>query len=368
MMKINEKNERVKRAYAIHLADAAKASEATIDQALAAICQFEEVTKGKDFASFRIEDARRYKKFLSDQKSASTGKSLALSTVRSRLMGLRTFFRWLSREPGYRSKVNYNDADYFNQNANDERVALAVRERPVPTLDHIRAAIKAMSGSDVLLRRARGLLAFAILTGARDSALASLQLRHVDLSEGRIDQDARIVKTKRRKTFSTWFIPVGDDFIVEAESWVGYLIDQLGFGPDDPLFPTTALTQDGQKRFAPEGVLRRPWSNADPVRKIFREAFERAGLPYFHPHSFRKTLTRWVMRQGCTDETLKAFSQNIGHEDVMTTVGSYGHVDSMRQGELVRSLRPAPGMSEKSGKPDSDTIQWVLDHLKKSAV
>jgi hypothetical protein len=35
---------------------------------------------------------------------------------------------------------------------------------------------------------------------------------------------------------------------------------------------------------------RRHWSSAGPIRAIFKDAFAAAGLPYFNPHSFRKTL------------------------------------------------------------------------------
>ena len=39
------------------------------------------------------------------------------------------------------------------------------------------------STTDIELRN-RALVAFAILTGARDGALASLKLKHVDLAQG----------------------------------------------------------------------------------------------------------------------------------------------------------------------------------------
>jgi integrase/recombinase XerD len=32
------------------------------------------------------------------------------------------------------------------------------------------------------------------------------------------------------------------------------------------------------------------WSNANPVRGIFRDFYMLAGLPYFNPHSFRNML------------------------------------------------------------------------------
>ena len=49
----------------------------------------------------------------------------------------------------------------------------------------------------------------ALLTGARDSAIASMKLKHVDLVAGCVHQDARDVKTKFSKTFMTYFFPVG---------------------------------------------------------------------------------------------------------------------------------------------------------------
>ena len=60
-------------------------------------------------------------------------------------------------------------------------------------------------------RRNRALVAFALLTGARDSAIASMKLKHVDLIEGCVHQDAREVKTKFSKTFTTYYFPVGEE-------------------------------------------------------------------------------------------------------------------------------------------------------------
>jgi len=51
------------------------------------------------------------------------------------------------------------------------------------------------------------LVAFTILTGARDGAIASFKLRHIDIAEGTIDQDAREVQTKFSKSFVTTFFP-----------------------------------------------------------------------------------------------------------------------------------------------------------------
>jgi integrase/recombinase XerD len=38
-------------------------------------------------------------------------------------------------------------------------------------------------------------------------------------------------------------------------------------------------------------------------------------------------------------EEFKAWSQNLGHEDVLTTFNSYGHVQEHRQGEIFQQLK-----------------------------
>ena len=63
-----------------------------------------------------------------------------------------------------------------------------------------------------------------------------------------------------------------------------------------------------------------------------------AGLPYFPPHSFRKTLARHGEQLCRTPEEFKAWSQNLSHEMVLTTFSSYGEVTSGRQAEIMRAL------------------------------
>jgi integrase len=87
---------------------------------------------------------------------------------------------------------------------NQTRVAKAPREERVPTLEQIRHLICMMPANTELERRDRALVAFIILTGARDRATASIKLKHVDLDKRRNIQDARQVNTKFSKTFTTW--------------------------------------------------------------------------------------------------------------------------------------------------------------------
>ena len=80
------------------------------------------------------------------------------------------------------------------------------------------------------------------------------------------------------------------------------------------------------------------WSSASPIRRIFREALSKAGLPYFNPHSFRNTLVQLGEEICKTPEQFKAWSQNLGHEKVLTTFINYGEVTCQRQGQIIRDL------------------------------
>lgn len=72
----------------------------------------------------------------------------------------------------------------------------------------------------------RAIVAFTLLTGARDSAIASMRLKHVEVAAGPVYQDARDVKTKFSKSFTTYFFPVGDEDRRIVLEWVSYLREE----------------------------------------------------------------------------------------------------------------------------------------------
>ena len=345
MAKHNAANARIKRECFTYLKEAQRRDEGSIDAVAKALARFEEANGHKDFKTFHRAQAVAFKHKLYKQLAVRTGKPLSRATVNSTLSALRAFFVWLAGQPGYKSRLSYADADYFNLAEKDVRIAKAVRHKAFPTLEQVHHVLSDMPAASDIEMRNRALVAFALLTGARDGALASFRLKHVDLVQGRVDQDARDVRTKASKTFSTWFFPVGGDALAIVQVWCQHLRTALLWGDDDPLFPPTqiGLGQDGG--FAPVGLRRGEcWQGAGPIREIFRKAFEAAGLPYFNPHSFRDTLVQLGERACPSIEAFKAWSQNLGHERVMTTLTSYGVVAPHRQAELIRDMgksRPA---------------------------
>jgi hypothetical protein len=109
-------------------------------------------------------------------------------------------------------------------------------------------------------------------------------------------QDAREVHTKRRKTFASIFFPVGPEPLQFVGDYVAMLKHDFGFSDDDPLFPSTQIGCGEDRAFIAQGLSRNPWSGAGPIRRVFWDAFSRAGLPYAKPHSFQDTIARLGQR------------------------------------------------------------------------
>lgn len=338
MTKHNPENERIKRKYFAYLKEAKRHGEATVDASAKALNRFEVYTKHRDFKAFHFEQAIAFKRHLAEQKGQQSGEKLSKATLYATLTQLKRFFQWLAWQPGYKSRFQYSDAEYFNLSDKDTRVATAQREQKVPTLEQIKHVITTMPTVTEIERRNRALMAFTLLTGARDSAIASMKLKHVDLIANRVNQDAREVKTKFSKTFNTFFFPVGDEVRGIVAEWVTYLRDEKLWGNDDPLFPATRIALGATRQFEVAGLAQDHWSTASPIRTIFRDAFVSAGLPYFNPHSIRNTLVQLGQNVCKTPEQFKAWSQNLGHEKVLTTFLSYGEVACQRQGEIIRGL------------------------------
>src|SRR5450631_1249617 len=315
-MKHNEENERIKRAYRLHLKAARGLSDASIDVASAALHRFEESTGFRPFKKFHFEQAISFRRRLDDARNERTGHPISKATALQILNALRAAFLWLAEQPGYRSRIRYSDADYFRLSEKDTRVAKATKARPEPTPEQIESVLERSPAATVIERRNRAIVAFTWLTGVRDGALVTLKLKHVDLAKQLVDQDPREVKTKNSKQLRTTFFGVGGSARRIVEEWIAELRQDHLWGNDDPLFPATAIGQDSEQQFAAVGLARAHWASADAVQKIFKQLFEGVGLHGFNPHSFRHALAALGERTCQNPEQFKAWSQNLGHESV----------------------------------------------------
>ncbi len=111
-----------------------------------------------------------------------------------------------------------------------------------------------------------------------------------------------------------------------------FLVEEKHYGYDAPVFPKTAVAHDANLSFQAAGLEPECWSTSEPIRKIFREAFAAVGIRYYNPHSFRHTLAHLGETLCKTPEEWKAWSQNLGHENPLTTFVSYGTLSTHRRG------------------------------------
>lgn len=338
MATYNPKNEHIKKEYFKYQQEAKQKSAITINGIRKAIARYEEYAGYKDFCTFNKEQAIGFKKNLASLPNRRTGELMSKSSLLGTINALKDFFLWLAYQKGYKTKVDILEIDYLNLSEKDVRAAKQPKFKDYPTLEQIRKVIFSMPTNTEVELRNRALIAFTILTGARDMAIASLKLKHVRLDKELVIQDPEEVKTKFSKRIFTWFFPVGDDIKQIVIDWIQYLKTEKIYGNNAPLFPKTDLKHDENMSFVAAGLAPQHWNTTTPIREIFKETFEKIGLQYFNPHSFRNTLVNLGEQLCKNPEEFKAWSQNLGHEHVLTTFLSYGNLDPNRQGDVIKRI------------------------------
>lgn len=340
----NEKNERLKRRFLDYRKYARQLSDKTLDRELAALERFDVWNGRTDFERFHIEWAMGFRTHL-EQAKGTTGKPLSKSTARAIMATLREFTLWLSQQDGFRSRIRAQDADYFNLSRRDEAEARAAPARPAPSIKQAKRALDLMPATTPREMRDKAVFALLCLTGIRVGALISLRIRHVDLEEKSVTQNPREVATKFGKRIDTFFAKGFPEAETALRAWISYLEDEALYGPDDPLFPATAIAPQSNTGFAVEGFDRRPWKSTEPVRKIVNTAFQAAKLDSFGPHAFRHMLARHAAKTCTSVAEIVATAQNLGHIDVLTTLRSYGQISRERQRALI------------TGESESDVLE-----------
>ena len=154
----NADNERIKRRYFAYLKEAMRHSEPTVDAVAKALARFEVDTRHRDFKAFHYEQAIAFKKHLAEQKGQRSGEKLSKATLHATLAHLKRFFHWLAGQPGYKSRLQYCDANYFNLSEKDVRVATARREQVGPTVEQVKHVIAMMPADSAIQRRDRALI------------------------------------------------------------------------------------------------------------------------------------------------------------------------------------------------------------------
>lgn len=337
--KTKQKNEKVKRRYLRWMSQAQGFSEKSITAIEKALWKYEEYSSQEDYARFSSKRAEQFKKFLKNNVNKRSGKSLGITSQYHHLRHVKSFFMWLSGEPGYKSRVSVSNIMYLQLSKKERRQATATQAQKYPTLQQVKALCSFPVSSEID-RRDRALIAFTALTGMRDQAIVTLPIRCFDIDELRVDQNPKLgVETKFSKEITTTLFRVDDQLLTFITDWYKYLVEEKKYGLDDPLFPATEIghISDTHHAFKAKGLSRSFWADAGPMRKIFKNRSEQTKIEYFPPHKFRHFIIDEAKKHISSMEQLKAVSQNLGHENITTTFG-YGMIDEYRVNKLVSQI------------------------------
>jgi len=344
MQSVAYKNELAKRGFYKYLENAKRFSPKSIECYEKAIWLWENFSKKADFKFFNQTKAEEFKNWLKNKQKKNSQELVGLSYCYDILRYLKVFFEWLSGQPNYR-KINRTAIDYLNLTRGEAKIATQPKAKVYPSLEEVKTIIEGITGKTEIEMRDRALISLIFLTGARISALFSLPMQSFDRENLIIRQDPTLgVKTKNSKLITTAIM----EFSFYKEplkyflEWFDYLKKEKKFEPSDPLFPATKIDngKDNLGYYNTEKIEPNFWKNTASPRKIFEKRSKQAGIKYYKPHSFRDLLVKEISKLSLTEEQKKAFSQNLGHEDVGTTFGNYGYgkISEDRQIEIMRSI------------------------------
>lgn len=338
------KNEVIKRKYFDYLKGADGFDDKTIDAIDGAVLLWQDFSNESDFRNFNKRKVLDFKVWLKEKKKLNGKGVLSVKYRYHILRRLRGFFEWLSKQEKYKSKINVTFIDFLKLSRKENRIAVETSVRPKPTLEEVKRVVCGIESQSEVGRRDRALFALVIITGARVSAVTSLPIQSFDRAGLTLYQDPNFgVKTKFNKMIVTKLVPFcGDEFVKIFLDWFDYLVQEKKFVLTDPIFPATKIAHgEGSANFCSSGEVEKDfWKESGSVRRMFEKRFKEANIRYYHPHTFRHLIVAEAMKMPLTEEQKKAFSQNMGHEHVGTTFGSYGYgkIDMKRQLELVESI------------------------------
>ncbi len=355
-MKTNSKNESVKRKYFKWLKEARGYAESTIDIIEKSILLYEDFTHFEDYSAFTQKKAIGFKKWL--QSKTYKNKPVSVTTNYHYLRHLKDFFIWLSGQAGYKSKIDLDTVSYLSLDKKQVRLATAPKPVKFPSLEYVKKLTDSIEIITEIDKRDRALIAFLLLSGMRDKAICTLPICCFDRNTLEINQDPKFgVETKFGKAIYSKILRIDNKLLEYILNWSEYLEKDKLFSSTDPLFPRNKVhMSENSYCFESSEIEPYYWKSTNSIRKILINRSEKAGLKYYNPHSFRHSTVNLAFKACRNGEELKAISQLVGHENLKTTMMSYGTLDQHRLNEVVDDL----DFSE-----SSDNDQEMFEEYKK---
>jgi integrase/recombinase XerD len=267
-------------------------------------CQERGISRPQDLSS---ELLQRYQRHLYHQPLPGRDRPMSLNTQHNRLQGLRSFFRWLTRQ----HLLPFNPASEIELPRLGQRLP-----RHVLSPAEVESIL-----SQPDLRTAAGLRDRAILetfysTGMRRRELALLDLEDVDLERG-------LVRIRYGKGDKQRLVPLGS----RAASWLDKYLQEV----------RPRLVQDPQERAVFVSLLG-PALSPDWLSRRVSRYVGAAGLgPIGSCHLFRHSMATSMLDNGAE---LRFIQQMLGHEQ-LTSTQIYTHVAVAKLKQVHAATHPA---------------------------
>ena len=360
MSKVNISNELIKRDFFKWLKEAKGNCDSSVNNIEKAILKYESFTNYALFSTYDREVAIEFKKWLKNNKYK--GKTIAISTYHTYMRYLRTFFTWLAGQPIYRNKISLDSVEYLNVQDKEEKMARQQIPRKYPDLDYILKLTDSINVSNEIDLRDKALISFTALSGMRDKAIITLPLSNFDTENFVIYQNPKKgVQTKFSKYIYSILFKFDEKLVENVTKWIDHLKSK-NYNESNPLFPRSKTKQDSKNPSFDSSTEIEPkyWSHAGAMRKIFKDRCLIADLEYYPPHTYRHFTIDIALKHCKNGEQIKAVSQNFGHENVGTTLGSYANFEPNRLSEVLNSIN----FSQNTENTDSELIEQILNLIK----
>ncbi|KIN73558.1 tyrosine-type recombinase/integrase [Sulfitobacter guttiformis] len=314
---------------------AGRYSEKTVVRHLAAIRYFESFLEGKLFAKLTTDDFASVREDLKRRANLDSTDSMSASSIKHTVSHLVMFFDWLLCQDGYR-RLPKDFAGYLKLPRAVIARSAQVKQKQFPSLPEAEELLDAMPSRSLLDQRARALFALPFLGALRADTLVSLQIKHLDIEQRMILQDASVVRAKGGKSLSImWFkIPVA--FEVAVLTWVETL-QGLGFREDDALFPDAKYLKHRIVVAGRAAVSVPVMATAHAVTAAFDIACRKSDIKYT-PHAAKHTIGAERDIRALTQEERKAWSLNMGHDSEHTTEQHYGTMSDNKRFEVLENI------------------------------
>jgi site-specific recombinase XerC len=230
--------------------------------------------------------------------------------------------------------------------------------KDIPSQEDLLKMLSLMPTARRTERRDRAIISASFLFGTRADNTASLRMTDIDCVARKVAVDATKVRVKNSKSQTICWFPLGDDFEQIVRDWVKELL-KIGARNEDALFSPDCTQTATTYLIRSDGKPIEPWKTDQAIRQAFRKASHSASVPYYTPHSAKHFLARLQDKHCRTVQQRKAWSFNLGHENVQITDSNYAKMTAENRDGIFTNMYSGYFMTD-----DDKELLLALDEYK----